>query len=209
MASRQRILEAALRVYEEAGFRGATTRRIAAEAEVNEVTLFRIFGSKESLLSEAIRAGAGAGATDPCGLPEQPVDPELELTSWCDAQMKHLRGNRSLIRKTMAEMEERPELGPCACAGPRLASHTLRAYIERLCRGELVDADCPAEAASTMLLGVVFSDAMWRDTMPEVFPQPADDAPRLYARLFLKAIGFRGAHEERRTRKKPASARRA
>jgi len=47
---RSRILAAASRVYSQYGFRGATTRLIAAEAGVNEVTLFRTFGSKAQLL---------------------------------------------------------------------------------------------------------------------------------------------------------------
>ena len=58
MENRQRSLDAAARIYGEAGFRGATTRRIAAEAGVNEVTLFRIFGSKASLLAEAVQCCA-------------------------------------------------------------------------------------------------------------------------------------------------------
>ena len=36
------------------GYLGATTRRIAEEAEVSEVTLFRLFGTKEAVLEEAI-----------------------------------------------------------------------------------------------------------------------------------------------------------
>ena len=46
MELRDRILEAAALVYAETGFRGATTRRIAERAGVNEITLFRHFGSK-------------------------------------------------------------------------------------------------------------------------------------------------------------------
>jgi len=50
MESRERILAAAARVYAEHGFRGATTRRIAEEAGVNEITIFRQFGSKAALI---------------------------------------------------------------------------------------------------------------------------------------------------------------
>ena len=56
MISRERILEAAGRVYSKHGFRGATTRLIAAEAGVNEVTLFRTFGSKGALLEAVLEA---------------------------------------------------------------------------------------------------------------------------------------------------------
>ena len=41
--NRARIIDAAARVYAAHGYRGATTRRIAEEAGVNEVTIFRQF----------------------------------------------------------------------------------------------------------------------------------------------------------------------
>ena len=53
MDIRDRILEAAKKVYAQHGFRGATTRLIAIEAGVNEVTLFRQFKSKTALINEA------------------------------------------------------------------------------------------------------------------------------------------------------------
>ena len=59
---RHRILQAAARVYTQHGWRGATTKRIAEEAGVNEVTLFRHFGSKEALLEQMIRDLAAAKA---------------------------------------------------------------------------------------------------------------------------------------------------
>ena len=53
-----KLLDVAARVYGEYGFRGATTRRIADEAGVNEITIFRQFGSKESLINDAFRAAS-------------------------------------------------------------------------------------------------------------------------------------------------------
>jgi Transcriptional regulator len=50
----QRILDAALRVFASEGYTGATTRKIAEEANVAEVTLFRKFKSKENLLKEVL-----------------------------------------------------------------------------------------------------------------------------------------------------------
>lgn len=50
-----RILEAALKLFSRKGFLGATTREIAREANVAEVTLFRHFPTKEALFEEVIR----------------------------------------------------------------------------------------------------------------------------------------------------------
>ena len=46
--SDKQILDAALDVMAERGYTGATTRQMAAAAGINEVTLFRRFGSKKT-----------------------------------------------------------------------------------------------------------------------------------------------------------------
>jgi len=205
MEIRDRILAAAARVYAETGFRGATTRRIADEAGVNEITIFRQFGSKAALIDEALRSrtgGLAAPAYPP--LPEVPVDPEAELTAWCGAYLEQLRAARSLIRKSMSELEERPAAGPCVTAPSAGAAQALKAYMQRLHDAGFVEwGECGtparpgprseiAHAASAMLMAALFADAMGRDFMPDMYPQPAERAPALYVRLFLCAIGARG-----------------
>lgn len=54
MDVRESLLEAAIKVFAESGMRGATTRRIASAANVNEVTLFRHFKSKDELIHAAL-----------------------------------------------------------------------------------------------------------------------------------------------------------
>ena len=50
------MFDAALAVLAERGYAGATTRRIAETAGINEVTLFRRFGDKRQLILAAIHA---------------------------------------------------------------------------------------------------------------------------------------------------------
>ena len=198
LPSRDRILEAAARIYAQHGFRGATTRRIADEAGVNEITVFRQFGSKEALIAEAIRAGAAAS-----GLPELPAvpsDPEREITVWAEVHVSHLRNKCALIRKTMSELEERPEVIPCASAAPLEAKQRLCEYVARLRAHDFVPADGTLaeqrewdEAAVAMLMGALFSDAMGRDVMPGMYPVSAKRAPSMYTRIFLRAVGVRRA----------------
>lgn len=187
--SRRRILEAAARVYAECGFRGATTRRIAHEADVNEVTLFRIFGSKAALIAEAL--GSGALVDPRPALPEEPIDPELELTRWAVAHLAHLRDARSLILKTLGELEERPELAECAKCGPLESYRLVRAYLARLLHAGLVDAEVDPSVAAPVLLGTLFADAVGREFMPELYPTEPDTAAELYVRVFLRGIGYR------------------
>ncbi len=57
--ARQRLLAAAARVFARDGLEGATTRAIAGEAGVNEVTLFRHFGNKEHLIAAVVGSEFG------------------------------------------------------------------------------------------------------------------------------------------------------
>ena len=52
----ERMFDAALAVLAQRGYAGATTRRIAESAGVNEATLFRRFGDKRQLILAAIHA---------------------------------------------------------------------------------------------------------------------------------------------------------
>src|SRR5476651_1872439 len=52
--TRQRILDAAGRIFGRDGVSGATTREIARVAKVNEVTLFRYFKNKNELLRQVV-----------------------------------------------------------------------------------------------------------------------------------------------------------
>ncbi len=54
MKTKDRILEAAYKCFSEKGYLGATTREIAKNAGVSEVTLFRHFKSKKELFSEVL-----------------------------------------------------------------------------------------------------------------------------------------------------------
>lgn len=205
MISRSKLIEAAARVYAECGFRGATTRRIAEEAGVNEVTIFRNFGSKAALIHEAVSRHTGPEFPLPV-LPDDPADPESELLAWAGAYHDHLRDSAPLIRKTMGELEERPEGVPCVAVGAVERAGTLRHYLRGLNRagwlraadrGEETAVLRPAQldGAAAMLMGALFADAMGRDMMPEIFPQPERGAVALYVRLFLRSIGF--AHRAR------------
>jgi AcrR family transcriptional regulator len=196
MISRQKLLEAASRVYAEHGFRGATTRRIADEAGVNEVTIFRLFGSKAQLLAEAMKC------TDPIGtgvLPETPQDPERELTQWCEAHLDAMRGARGMIRKALADLEEHPEVAPFVCNEQQSHFARLHAYAIQLARPSNARERDDVSTACAMLFGALFADAMGRDFIPTIYPQPASASAGMYVRVFLRALGVLSSERIART----------
>ena len=186
-----RILGAAVRVFEEHGIRGATTRRIADAAEVNEVTLFRHFGTKENLLKEALEwAAKCAGSHDIPRLPEEPTSPEKELTGWARSQIALIYSHRMLIRTSMAEFEENPTLTTCGTQMPSRVANELHSYIVRLQERGMAKSDYDAHAATALLMGALFSDAMGRDITPGRFPYTLEEAAERYVALFVRAIGI-------------------
>ncbi len=187
MEIRDRILDAAKKVYAQHGFRGATTRLIAIEAGVNEVTLFRTFGSKAALFEALMQAHVTQSPIP--ALPDNPVDPELEMTEWVSAVLGHMRENRALIRTSFGEIEERPEAAISMCEGPNCAGMILTDYMLRLQSTGIAAADADIPTIVAMLMSSMFGDAISRDVMPGAFPQPESEAASKYVRTVLRALG--------------------
>ncbi|HWJ12390.1 MAG TPA: helix-turn-helix domain-containing protein [Gemmatimonadaceae bacterium] len=200
MDIRDRILDAAKRVYEQHGFRGATTRLIAIEAGVNEVTIFRTFGSKAALFEALMQNHVSQSPIPP--LPDNPDDPAGDLTEWVTAVLGHMRVNRALIRTSFGEIEERPEAAICICEGPNCAGMLLTDYVLRLQSLGLADPDGDIPTAVAMLMSSMFGDAISRDVMPNAFPQPESEAPQKYVRVFMRALGVTPAVARRVSRRR-------
>jgi AcrR family transcriptional regulator len=200
MDIRDRILDAAKRVYEQHGFRGATTRLIAIEAGVNEVTIFRTFGSKQRSFEALMQSHVSQSPIPP--LPDNPDDPAGDLTEWVTAVLGHMRVNRALIRTSFGEIEERPEAAICICEGPNCAGMLLTDYVLRLQSLGLADPDGDIPTAVAMLMSSMFGDAISRDVMPNAFPQPESEAPQKYVRVFMRALGVTPAVARRVSRRR-------
>lgn len=187
METRDSLLDVTARLYAEHGWRGTTTRRIAEAAGVNEVTIFRRFGSKEALLLQAIEAAAREGVVYP--LPETPTDLRAELGAWTRTHHKLINEKRGIIRACLAEWEERPELAPVACQGQMGAFADVVRYLKLARLQGLLGGGGSIEAASVMLMNAMFMDAMTRDVMPQAHPHRVDEALGHFVDLTLRSLG--------------------
>lgn len=191
---RERILDAATRVYTEAGFRGTTTRRVAQEADVNEVTLFRHFGTKDALIKAAL--SHRVETMPPLG---EPADPQAELEAWAWQLYQHWYGGRHLICRVLGDLMERPEIAPAICEEPHTEHAQLATYLERMRAQGLAAGEFRADAAAGMLLGAVFTHAVWRDHFGEGLPA-AEEVIREFVGLLLQSVGFGARPVGRRSR---------
>ena len=186
MSTEDRILDAAARIFEEVGFRETTTRRIADEAGVNEVTLFRHFRTKERLLMAAVHRHASR-APFPT-LPEDPQDPSAELTQWVQGHMARLHQLRHIIIAGLAEQAQYPEACARAVEGPAAVHADLCGWLTRLRERGLATGDWDTAMASRFMMGAMFAASM------DAGPSSKDSfSPEIAAAhfvpLFLRAIG--------------------
>jgi AcrR family transcriptional regulator len=187
MDVRERILEAAAALYSAVGFRGTTTRRIAADAGVNEVTLFRHFGSKEALLREVIRLRWLRFQLP--ALPAAPTDPASEITTWALQYYALHSECASFIRTRLGEFQEHPEIIPDAAAPPERMAALLAAYLQRLQAEQRMRPDVLPSRAAAMLIGALFADAVTREGVIAMFSPDAEADVRGYVQIFLRGIG--------------------
>jgi hypothetical protein len=89
----------------------------------------------------------------------------------------------------MSEIEERPEMCEFASDVPRRASNDLCLYLTALKRQGLASEEFEPKSAAAMLMGAIFGDAMGREMMPDVYPQPKEKAAKMYSKLLLRALG--------------------
>ncbi len=186
MTTDERILDAALRILEEVGFRATTTRRIAEEAAVNEVTIFRHFGSKERLLLAALHRKATRDPAPP--LPERPQDPAAELAAWCQVHMERLHAARHVLAASLAERTQYPDACAHANKHPSGIHAELSGYLSRAREAGLAGGDWDPRMAAAMLMGSLFATAIHADFAAPGMPTPAE-AVGHYLPLFLRGIG--------------------
>jgi AcrR family transcriptional regulator len=201
MDTRDRLLGVTARLFAESGYHGTTTRRIAQEADLNEVTVFRHFGSKDALIREALQRVARERRPL---LDTAAPDAIAELDRWALACFTHFYDNRNLIRRMMGEMVERPEIAPGLSQDTNEEFFQLVRFLQALKQRGAARADFRPEAAAGMLIGALLSNALWRDLLPDM-PPPQENV-RLYVDLMLRAVGAERRQAARKVGKGGAGA---
>ena len=115
----------------QAWIRGSTTRRIADEAGVNEITIFRQFGTKDALIHAAI-------ACSGCRRPRSRSCPKCRSIRRRAGAVGYERSRARLrdartARRCMSEREEHPQLIATANRGPTRAASDLQRLSRAAC----------------------------------------------------------------------------
>ena len=186
--TRQRILDAAIRIFGRDGVSGATTREIAREAKVNEVTLFRHFKNKDELLRQVILQSSKrfehvfAEASF-----ETPDDLRRTLKTYAGIYVKMLRENEDFVRTFVAEMKRHLKLCRSLFVGSvKPARQKFIHYLQAAQKAQLVRKDLDATVAADALTGMLYAGILRRPLTESLYSNAR--YTETCVELFLKGV---------------------
>jgi AcrR family transcriptional regulator len=169
--TRTRIMQAASQLFTEKGFAGTTTRAIAKLAGVNEVTLFRHFGTKEKLAKAIMDQFGGLAIAEDL---EQHFtgDYVQDLIIIGHVMMKVMTERNDAMRMAICEAGNFPEFRQVVAENPRQLRHMLARYFQRQMDAKVIYLGHP-EAMAQAFLGMFFSYTILQgflmdDLQPEI-----------------------------------------
>ena len=194
LARRKAILGAALTVFSEAGYSGATMDAVAALAGLSKPTLYQYFKSKEALFS-AMMLGKRDEMLDVFEhSPHTSMVEDLLRFAWDYADTVMRPDLLSLARLIIGEVQRFPEIGRAyQSAGPDHVLRGIMAYLDaRRVEGQLAFDD--TELAAEDLWGLVLSAPRTKALyMPDSAPTRAELTRYIHngIRVFLRAYSTR------------------
>jgi AcrR family transcriptional regulator len=191
--ARQLLLNAAARVFARDGLEGATTREISREAGVNEVTLFRHFGTKEHLIEAVVGSAFGKQERPAEGRPTAGAGGlRADLESFAVRYEALLVANLPLIRTMIGEIHRHAVCQQQALKG--IFWPMREALVKRITlacgKGEARAGLDPAVAAD-LFAGAILASVLRRATFRKAREYAESDYRGAWVDLFLNGIGSR------------------
>lgn len=192
--TRDQILSSALKLFSERGFLGATTKEIARQAGISEVTLFRHFSNKEKLFISVLNKYAFLPILRELILKGKDKPIRDTLIDIAKAFLRELQNNKALVRIMQAEIKRYPD--PIKKVYKSLIDDTIgelaQFFNESQDKGEIVRLD-PFILAQAFL-GLFYSYFLcieMKESM-DLTEYPEDLIINTYVDVFLQGILLKG-----------------
>jgi len=191
-----KILSATAELIAERGYGATTTRAIAEQAGVNEVTIFRRFGSKLGILealAEAWTPNMAGFAVD--AIPE-PADTLGTLRALAGIEVRQATQAGPVAMRLVLDARTNPEIAQVMGEGPGDNYAGLVAYLaERQQAGDLrddIDPRVMAEAFFALTSQTVMSRQVLSGQSAPPYGMDADEAAAQLLEVYLAGIGVKG-----------------
>ncbi|MBA3429748.1 MAG: TetR family transcriptional regulator [Actinobacteria bacterium] len=161
--TRQRVLDAAARLFEERGYEGASIAAIAAEARVSQETIYARFRNKRTLLGELVRRAVRGD--DPAPVPQQEGPRRIVTASDQHEQLRLFAEDIVLRLERAAPLVA--VVSDAARSEPELAELLARLHADRL-KNLRVLVDALALSGPLRLRNDEALETIWALTSPEL-----------------------------------------
>lgn len=184
--TRGKIMQAASDLFASMGYAGTTTRAIAETAGVNEVTLFRHFGSKENLAREIMNQFGGLAIAENL---ESHLSGNYrkDLLMIGKMMLTVMTERNDAMRMAICEAGHFPEFREVVAENPRQLRQMLARYFQTLMENKKIHQGHP-ELLAQAFLGMFFSYTILHGFLldslePEVTP---DEIVAQFVDLFVR-----------------------
>jgi AcrR family transcriptional regulator len=192
--TKQRIIQGAAQVFAEKGYDGATTREIAEAAGVNEVTLFRHFGSKKNIFMIVIERFSALPGLEAAVQNQLTGNYRQDLTKLGSHFLETMLKRRRAVLMSLHTAERLPEIRDVVAQPPTQQQRTLGTYLrQQIARGTVRDLPNP-ELAAKLFFGMLFEFAI---SQPFVAGTPIEHIPPEEVVAEVVDIFVRGTIESR------------
>ncbi len=189
--ARQRLLDAALGLFCQNGYDGVTTRAIARKAGVNEVTLFRLMGTKEGLLMAVLERETDIRSKVPPGGIAPSGDVVADLAMFGTYMLKGMLSKAPIMKLCMTETHRRPRMWRRISPAPRAALRLLSGYFDRASEMGLI-RKVDSNLAATAFFSFFFrSMVMTAFLGKDMFLKLDDRAIHDFCSMFVEGLGKR------------------
>jgi len=188
--TRTKILDAAMGLFSENGFKATTTREIAERAKVNEVTVFRYFGSKKKLFFQIIdnetntRMGIIKIGMEPSS------DMVEDLTRIGENITKNMMERANFFKLLVMEVHSFPEIWEHIGTVPLAAISKLGQYFDMAKKKGMirddVDSEIMAVSFFSFLFRILVANAFLGDDL--FMKMSRKDGIRGFAEIFVNGV---------------------
>jgi AcrR family transcriptional regulator len=155
--TREKILSSAVEIFSQKGFQASTIREIARLADVNDLTVYRHFESKEKLFTEMLQQHSLLTEIDEYIVQGVTDDFERDLRSVIRTFMARFKKERLLIKLLLSEAEKMEECKKYVALFARNIIEKLAAFFEYYKISQQIRQNINSYVAASSLYSMLFS----------------------------------------------------
>lgn len=194
-----KILTAAAELFGERGYKGTTTRALAARAGVNEVTIFRYFGSKQGVL----KALGASWASNFAGLAVDELsgtgDTASTLARLAEIETDWARQSGAVAMRLAMDRKTSPQVAEAMGeGGPEDNFRGLVTYLAKRQDAGDLRADLDPRVMAEVFFALTSSLAMSRQLLSDgriTYNMADEEVGRQVLELYLTGIGLKGGKQ--------------